>query len=118
MEFVTWLSDRQLYIFKSVFSLFGKFDVGNASSSSPMPQIHHQTDQNCVHKDWKMGACVFQVSVFTGKTDDYEILDDDKVAWDLLNTTMKDFLAFTNESQSGNLKMTEKTQTPDSIHFQ
>lgn len=52
------------------------------------------------------------------KFDDDEIWDGDKLAWDLLNTTMKDFLAFINESQSVSLKMTEKTQTSDSIHLQ
>ncbi|KAF5905952.1 septin-8-like isoform X3, partial [Clarias magur] len=111
----TRLSDRQLYIFDAVLSLFGNDVEENIvvlithASTKPTNAIKAIKQANVVCAKTDKGEPVYFRfnNCHCEDFDDGEIFHDYMVAWDQFNTFMQAFLAFTNERPSVSLKRTE-----------
>ncbi|XP_026769804.1 uncharacterized protein LOC113526711 [Pangasianodon hypophthalmus] len=110
----TRLTDRQLYIFDAVLSLFGNDVEKNIvvfvthASSKPTNAIKAIKKASVVCAKTDKGEPVYFRfnNCHCENFDDEEILDDYKLAWDQLNKTMEKFLAFIYERPSISLTMT------------
>ncbi|KAM9488410.1 uncharacterized protein Hap1MRO34_005350 isoform 1-T4 [Clarias gariepinus] len=111
----TRLTDRQLYIFDSVLSLFGNDVEKNIvvfithATTKPKNAIKaiKQANVVCAKTDKEEPVYFKFNNCHCEDFDDEEIFSDYTVAWDQFNASMKDFLAFTNYRPSVSLKVTE-----------
>ncbi|KAM9487799.1 uncharacterized protein Hap1MRO34_004945 [Clarias gariepinus] len=109
----TRLTDRQLYIFDSVLSLFGNNVEKNIvvfithATTKPKNAIKAIKQANVVCAKTDKGDPVYFKfnNCHCEDFDDEEIFSDYTVAWDQFNASIKDFLAFINERPSVSLKM-------------